>query len=180
MVAYIQLIDDRQHLVLTLERVQVHNQGLGRFVQLAGSVEELPTQGPHVLAAEDIPAADARRIFGSNRYMALKVDGRTLIADQISRFFRGRIGSIVTVGLSQAVLSHCTGNVRLGGSSHAMTWACHSKAAPNSYTGSAGCPSRQTTALVLRARPRNFSVPRGRPGKAASSIPKVTFPAHRP
>ena len=49
MIACIQGINYWQQLVLTREWVQVHDQGLGRFVQLSGSVEELATQGPHVV-----------------------------------------------------------------------------------------------------------------------------------
>src|SRR5260370_22160083 len=43
----IQFIDERQQLVLTHERIQVHNQCLGRFVQLSRSVEELPRSEEH-------------------------------------------------------------------------------------------------------------------------------------
>ena len=49
MIARIQFIDERQQLVLTHERIQVHNQCLGRFVQLSRSVEVFASQCPHVL-----------------------------------------------------------------------------------------------------------------------------------
>jgi hypothetical protein len=45
MIARIQGIDGRHQRVLTPERVQVDDQGLGRLVQLSGSVEELAAKG---------------------------------------------------------------------------------------------------------------------------------------
>ena len=50
MMAGIQLINLGQQLFLTAKWVEVDDQGLGRFIQLSWSVEELPPQGSHVLA----------------------------------------------------------------------------------------------------------------------------------
>ena len=60
MIARIQCVDYRQQLVLTLEWVQVHYQGLRRFVQPARPVEVLPPQRPHMLPYMGGPKAAAR------------------------------------------------------------------------------------------------------------------------
>src|ERR1019366_10724355 len=49
MLARVYLVDHRQQLIRTPKRIQVHNQCLGRFVQLARSIEELPPQCLYVV-----------------------------------------------------------------------------------------------------------------------------------